>query len=371
MSNDIVGLINMQEDNPLRELNEKRPLATMPFGGKFRLIDFTLSGMVNAGISDIGLLLSFQSRSVLDHIRSAKDWNLARKGDEGLFYLPAEVGDVISPEEGDIRTFYRNLLFIDRGLRRYLLLTNCNFVHNIDYDKVLHFHRQHNADVTMIYSSTRDAYDGDVITFDLNERSRVTDIRQENHLEKGDKMFMQAVLIDCEIFKKSVRYAYAKGNKQFVMEVLKNNLDRLRVFGYEHDGYASRIDSVLSYFRTNMDMLDVTNWRDIFLHDDSRIYTKIKDEAPAKYMEESHESNSLIANGCIIEGTVENSILFRKVRVGKNAHIKNCIIMQHSTIGDDAQLNCVVCDKNAVIQPEAILSGSQEEPLCLSKYAIK
>jgi glucose-1-phosphate adenylyltransferase len=361
----------MQEDNPLRELNEKRPLATMPFGGKFRLIDFTLSSMVNAGINDIGLLLSFQSRSVLDHIRSAKDWNLARKGDDGLFYLPAEVGDVISPEEGDIRSFYRNLLFIDRGMCRYLLLTNCNYVHNIDYDKVLHFHRQHNADVTMIYQTIKEPMDRNLVSLDMDERSRVTGINLTEHLDAGENAFVQSLLIDCGIFERSVRYAYAKGYKHFIKDVLQKNLERLRIFAYNHEGHAARIDSVETYFKANMDLLDLRNWHDLFLSDDFRIHTKIKDEAPAKYMEESHVSNSLIANGCIIEGRVENSILFRKVRVGKNACIRNSIIMQHSIIGDDAQLNCIVCDKNAIIQPEAVLSGSQDSPLCIAKHAIK
>ena len=149
MNSNMIAIINLRNESPLRELNEKRPLATIPVGGKFRLIDFTLSNLVNAGVSQVGLLLSAQSRSVLDHIRSGKEWGLARKGD-GLFYLPEEVEDVVHPTEGDVPAYYKNLMFVERGNKPYILLTGCDMVQNIDYDEVLHFHRRHNADVTLI-----------------------------------------------------------------------------------------------------------------------------------------------------------------------------------------------------------------------------
>ena len=366
---DILGLINIQEDTPLRELNDKRPLAAVPFAGKFRLIDFTLSSMVNAGIGNIGILLSFHSRPILDHIRSAKDWNLARKGD-GLFYLPAEVNDVLRPDEGDIRAYYKNLLFVERGASRYLLLVTCNSVQNIDYEKVLHYHRRHNADVTLIYKKQATVHEAAGYTLDINDDQRVTAVNPVARTEAGDNLFLESILIDCDIFNKTVRFAYAKGYKNFFTDVIGKNVDRLRVFGYNYEGYAARIDSIQSYYNASMDLLNLDNWRNMF-RKDTKVYTKIKDEAPAKYMEESHVSNSLIANGCIIEGRVENSILFRKVRVGKNACIRNSIIMQHSVIGDDAQLDYVVCDKNAIIQPEATLSGTKDNPLCIAKYAVR
>lgn len=154
--------------------------------------------------------------------------------------------------------------------------------------------------------------------------------------------------------------------------MFQRNVDRLRIFGYNYQGYAKRIDSLQSYFEVNMDLRDSRIWHELLLKDlDHRIYTKIKDEAPAKYMEESHVSNSLIANGCIIEGRVENSILFRRVRVGRNAVIRNSIIMQHSVIGEDAELDYVVCDKNSVIQPEAVLKRTADDLLCIGKCSVR
>ncbi len=348
MNSNMIGLINMREDHPLQEINDKRPLSTLPIGGKYRLIDFTLSNMVNAGIENVGLLLSSQSRSVLDHIRSGKEWGLAHKGD-GLFYLPEERADIEHPVEGDIAAYYKNLIFVNRANKRYALLSGCDMVQNIDYDEVLHFHRHHNADVTLIYQQQK--YDFD---------------------REGYILYQRGILIDCDVFQHCIRRAYAQGYTHFITDVLQRNVDRLRIFGYNYQGYAKRIDSVHSYFQVNMDLRDSRIWHELLLKDkDHRIYTKIKDEAPAKYMEESHVTNSLVANGCIIEGRVENSILFRRVKVGKNAVIRNSIIMQHSVVGDDAQLDYVVCDKNTIIQPEAVLSGSHDNPLCIGKRSVR
>lgn len=370
MSKDMIAMINLRNDRSLSALNEKRLLATIPVGGKFRLIDFTLSNLVNAGVDTVGLLLSSQSRSILDHIRSGKEWGLARKGD-GLFYLPEELEDILHPVEGDVPAYYKNLIFVKRGNRPYILLTGCDMVQNIDYDDVLHFHRRHNADVTIIYQKQKYDFDRSGYALTIGEKDRVLNIESRESLKAGENLYQRGILIDSAIFENAIRRAYAKGYNYLITDVLKRNIDHLRIFGYNYQGYAKRIDSIDSYFQVNMDLLDAKTWHDLFLKDKQHhIYTKIKDEAPAKYMEEAHVSNSLVANGCIIEGRVENSILFRKVKVGKNAVIRNSIIMQHTVIGDDAQLDYVVCDKNSVVQPEAVLSGTKESPLALEKCTV-
>lgn len=369
MNSTIMGIINLKESGPLKELNENRPLATIPIGGKFRLIDFTMSNMVNAGIGNVGLLLSAQSRSVLDHIRSGKEWGLARKRD-GLFYLPAEVEDILHPVAGNIQPLYKNLQFVKRGTSPYILISDCDLVQNIDYDEVLHFHRHHNADVTMIYSQQAVGGDKSETVLSVNDNDRVTGMKEQIGTLSGDNVYQHQILIDNQIFQHCVRRAFAQGYHDFVSEVLLRNVDRLRIFGYNYKGYAKRVDSIRSYFDVNMDLLDLGIWRHLFLQNQRHIYTKIKDEAPAKYMEESRVSNSIIANGCVIEGRVENSVLFRKVHVGKNAVVRNSIIMQHSDIGDDAHLDYVVCDKEAVIQPEAALSGTRENPLCIGNCSV-
>lgn len=373
MNSNMIGLINMREDRPLKEINDTRPLATLPIGGKYRLIDFTLSNMVNAGIENVGLMLSSQSRSVLDHIRSGKEWGLAHKGD-GLFYLPEERSDIENPVEGDIAAYYKNLVFIRRANKRYALLSGCDMVQNIDYDEVLHFHRRNNTDVTFIYQKQKYDFnrEGYVLTIDTDCTDRVRAIDSKMEVKAGDNLYQRGIIIDCDVLQDCIRRAYSQGYTHLITDVFQRNVDRLRIFGYNYQGYAKRIDSLQSYFEVNMDLRDSRIWHELLLKDlDHRIYTKIKDEAPAKYMEESHVSNSLIANGCIIEGRVENSILFRRVRVGRNAVIRNSIIMQHSVIGEDAELDYVVCDKNSVIQPEAVLKRTADDLLCIGKCSVR
>lgn len=363
---DTIGLINMQDDCPLKGLKEDRPLAALPFAGKYRLLDFVLSGMVNAGIETVGLLLPRNARPILDHVRSGKEWDLAHKSD-GLFYLPVEVEDMAAGDISDVKSYFRNLHFVEYDAQKYLVLSYCHMLHNIDYNKVMHFHRQHNADVTLIYKKMEQPYPSQAYVLNVAEDGRVQNIAQKKSIEPGDNLFLEAVLIDSTVFTRAVRRAYISGKKKFFEDVLGNELKHLRIFGYGYTSYTARISNIQAYYKASMDLLNLDNLKTVFkpgLH----IRTKIKDEAPAKYLEESNAKNSIIANGCIIEGKVENSILFRNVHVGKNACVKNSIIMQRSVIGEEAQLDCVICDKNATIQPEAILKGTAEQPLCIAKY---
>lgn len=166
-----------------------------------------------------------------------------------------------------------------------------------------------------------------------------------------------------------VRRAFAQDPNQYLIDVLARNVSRPGIYGYEYRGYAKRIHSLKSYYEANMDMLQLENWKAIY-RPDRKIYTKVKDEAPAKYMADAKVTNSLVGDGCIIEGTVENSILFRRVRVGRNAVVKNSIIMQNTEIGEEARVDRVICDKNQEIQPEAYLNGKPEAPLCVTQYDI-
>lgn len=332
-------------------------------------MDFALSSMVNAGVDTVGLLLPFHSRSVLDHVRSGKEWNLARK-QRGLFYLPVDTeSEVSAPQPGDIHMYYKNLRFVEVEQNRYLLLSGCDVVHNTDYDAVFHFHRAHNADITLVYKELTEDTAGEAWVVETGGSGRIHSLKRQVGAKAGEKLFLGAVLLNGDLFVTMVRQAYAQDPNQYLKDVLARNVKHLRIYGYEYKGYAKRILSLEDYFRASMDMLDINKWREVFRRD-RKIYTKIKDEAPAKYMADAKVTNSLVANGCIIEGTVENSILFRKVRVGRNAVVRNSILMQNTVIGDEAQLDYVLCDKNRSIQPEARLAGTAEEPLTIVKHEV-
>jgi glucose-1-phosphate adenylyltransferase len=369
MDNNIIGLINLRDPNFMTELSQSRPMASQPFAGKFRLIDFALSTMVNAGVDTVGLILPFHSRSVLDHVRSGKEWNLARK-QHGLFYLPVdEEKEITNPQPGDVRTYYKNLQFVQREMNHYLLLSSCNVVHNIDYDEVLHYHRAHNADVTLVYKTIDEDSPGEGYIMNVDGGDHVTKLSKVQDAKKGDKLYLDSMLMDGDLFIALVRRAFAQNPNQYLNDVLSRNVGHLRVYGYEYKGYAKRINSLKSYFAANMDMLKLENWKAVF-RQERKIYTKVKDEAPAKYKADARVTNSLIGDGCIIEGTVENSILFRRVRVGRNAVVRNSIIMQNSVIGEEARVDGVICDKNQEVQPEACLRGTKDAPVCITKYEV-
>ncbi len=368
--NEILGLINMREDNPLKKINANRPFVAMPFAGKYRLCDFTLSAFVDAGINTVGLLTPIEARSLMDHIRSGKEWNLARKMG-GLLYLPMDSEDVMEPVKGDIKALHKNMAFLKRSGRQYLLYSYCDTVHNIDYERVLEFHRQHNADATVVFTNkvNKQVKKGRVVTTD--EDDRITELSKPKETAVGDNICMSAILIDRHIFIDAVEYAFAKDEESFFDDVIGQHLDNLRVFGYNYTGYSARIDSVPAYYKASMDLLDIKTWRNLFFNGELRIHTKILDEAPAKYLAGAMVANSMVANGCIVDGTVENSILSRQVKVGRNAVIRNSIIMQNCVIGDDARLDGVICDKNGAIQAGAVLKGTPEKPLCIAKFALR
>lgn len=369
MDNNIIGLINLQGPNYMAELSRKRPMASEPFAGKYRLIDFALSTMVNAGVDTVGLLLPFHSRSVLDHVRSGKDWSLARK-QHGLFYLPVdEAREVTNPQTGDIRTYYKNLRFVERERNHYLLLSGCDVVHNIDYNQLFHYHRNRNADVTLVYKTLEADCEGDGYVVSVNESGHVTKLVKSETLKKGDKIYLGSMLLDGGLFVAMARRAFAQDPNQYLMDVMARNASHPGIYGYEYRGYAKRIHSLKSYYEANMDMLNLDNWKAVY-RPDRKIYTKVKDEAPAKYMADAKVTNSLVGDGCVIEGTVENSILFRRVRVGRNAVVKNSIIMQNTVIGEEARVDRVICDKNQEVQPEAFLNGKPDAPLCVIQYDI-
>jgi glucose-1-phosphate adenylyltransferase len=367
--NDILGLINLRQPNPLLKINATRPFAAVPFAGKYRLLDFTLSSFVDAGLNTVGLLTPIESRSLMDHIRSGKEWNLARKMG-GLLYLPMDTEDVMEPVKGDIKAYHKSMSFLKRSPRQYLLLSYSDTVHNINYKKVLEFHRQHNADATIVYTVkvNKLTKKGRVVTVD--EDDRVTALSKPQETSVGDNICMSAILIDKQIFIDAVEFAFAKDEKEFFDDVIGKHLENLRVFGYNYKGYSARIDSVPAYYKASMDLLDLKTWRNLFFNGDLRIHTKIMDAAPAKYLSGAMVANSMVANGCVIDGTVENSILSRQVKVGRNAVVRNSIIMQKCVIGDDARLDGVICDKNAIIQAGAALKGTAERPLCIAKFAM-
>lgn len=360
-----MGIINLHEnENLISEITGSRPLAAVPFAGRYRLIDFTLSNMVNSGVQNVGIVLSTKSRAVMDHIRSGKDWDLARKKDGVCFLPPASSSDY--KDSCDISTLYKNLDFLQNSSQKYVLVSGSNLVYNMNYDKVLRFHQNTGAEITMIYTDKNedDFLKGTVIR--TADDGKVCDIALNNSYPGINKLYLGVMLLRKDLLVEIISDCQSRGGCDLLLDGIIRNMQRYNIFGFQYSGYVSMINSVAEYYKASMNLLEQENWQQLFIKD-SLIYTKVKDEAPVKYKESANVQKSLVANGCVVEGTVENSILFRGVNVAKGACIKNSIIMQRCDIEKDVNLENVICDKNTIITAGHILKGAPNYPIVIEK----
>ncbi len=364
----VMGIINLQEkDDLIKEMAENRPIGSIPFAGRYRIIDFALSSMVNSGIGHVGIMLPDKARSVLDHLRSGKDWDLARRH-EGLFYLPAVKEDATN-RAGDLKNFYHNIDFVEHSEQKYVLLASGNFVYNMDFTNALRFHQNTGADITMVYSIAPAEEEGEGVILETADNGLVEDIAQKPAVYEGSQVSMGVYLMEKQVFVDMVRYSYEHGGMDLLLDGIIRRAAEYSIYGYRHEGYAARIASTSSYYKASMDILEPENWEELFMGQEY-IYTKSKDEVPVQYKDTAKVTNSLVANGCIIRGEVENSILFRGVMVGEGVKIKNSIIMQKCDVRDNSLIENVICDKNVVITPDKWLKGAPNYPLIVTKNVV-
>ena len=364
----VMGIINLQEDNKLiRELTDRRAVESLPFAGRYRLIDFTLSSMVNSGIQHVGVMLPDKPRSVLDHLRSGKDWDLARRQD-GLFYLPAPTEEA-TIRKGDLKNFYHNLDFFEHSSQKYVLISSGSFVYNVDFSQLLRFHQNTNADITMVYHTSTQESAGLNVVIETAENGLVEDISEKPAVYDGSKTSMNVYLMEKRIFTEMIRYTYEHGGQDLLMDGIIRRANEYTIYAAEHDGYVAHVDSTAAYYQASMDLLIPKNWEELFMGQNP-IYTKVLDGVPVQYKATAKVKNSLIANGCVVRGEVENSIIFRGVTIGEGVQIKNSIIMQKSDIQDGSLLENVICDKNVVITKDKWLKGAQNYPLIVTKNTV-
>lgn len=366
----VLGLVfaNMH-DTTLGDMTKNRTMGSIMFGGRYRLIDFPLSNMVNSGISEVGVITKSNYQSLLDHLGSAREWDLARKKG-GLYILPP-FGNVDSTlYRGRIEALYGAMSFIKHSMAKYVVLSDCDVVTNIDYKPIVEAHIESGADITAVAHTG--VYSSDDIktstVFNVDDGKNVTSVLINPELSGTCTTILNIFVMSMDFLIDMVNDAYARGNVSFERNILQEKCRDLKIKVYEYSNYFSKLNSPASYFKSNMALLDPVNARQLFVPKRS-IYTKVSDNAPVKYDLDSKVTNSLIADGCIIEGEVENSVLFRGVKVGKGAKVKNCILMQGTTVGDNAELNYLITDKNVTICDNHILTSSPQYPMYVGKGA--
>ena len=365
---------NIHDEN-IPELTKQRTMASVPFGCRYRFIDFALSNMVNSEITNVGVITHYNYKSLMDHIGTGKDWDLARRSG-GVRILPP----FITVGAG-VQKLYATRLEALKGVVSYIqylnddyvVLCDCDVICNIDLREIIDYHIKTKSHMTMavkkVYVVRDSAIDTEII--ESNEDGRITDMLSAPLYESGYKdinmnicVFTRAYLL--KILSDAVVYNY----NSFTYDVLRKNLekDNYRIFRYE--GFFAKITSVKDYYKYSMDLLEGDIRTELFRVKNRPIYTKVRNSPPTQYAASSKVTNSLIADGCIIEGTVENSILFRGVKVNKNAVVRNSILMQDTLCGDRVELNCVITDKNVVIRDGRVLSGHATLPFVIEKNEI-
>jgi glucose-1-phosphate adenylyltransferase len=336
MNKQLLGVIDATTFHEgLEDLTIGRSLAAVPFAGRYRLIDFVLSSMVNSGIRSVAIFPKFQYRSLMDHLGSGKNWDLNRKRD-GLFFFPSPHIEGNSDGFGCFEHFAANMDYFDRSLQKYSVITNCYTVFNIDFKKVLNRHIESECDITEITKN------GQSIGMFILKTSLL--VQLINGREQTGYRTMKDVVLD-----------------------LNHNW---KVCRYEYSGYAEMINSIEKYFSTNLAMLNPAIWKQVFLKN-SPVYTKVKDEPPTRYLKGASVQNAMIANGCQIEGTVENSIIARGVKIGKGSVVKNCIVLQKTKIGENCILDSVILDKDVKIEDNTVLVGTNLKPYVIRKGTVQ
>ena len=368
------GLIfsNIHDSN-IPELTRYRTLASVPFGCRYRLIDFALSNMVNSNITKVGIITHNNYQSLMDHIGNGKDWDLARRSG-GIKILPPFI---TAYDNNTAQRLYTTRLealmgvtnFISRCNEDYIVLTDCDVVCNIDLKKVIAQHTETDADVTVVTKKI------DVSEHELSSHVYVVARKADGEVDEiveysPDVTGCQEVSMNIMVFKRlyllnAIQDAAAHGYTNIYRDIINRQQGKIVV--YEYEGYYEVISSLAGFFHTNMALLDPAVRAELVANHDAPVYTKVRNSPPTRYAASAQVRNSMVADGCVIEGTVENSIIFRGVHVGKGTVVKNCILLQDTYVGADAQLNCVISDKNVMIKDGRMLAGHESLPFFLPK----
>jgi glucose-1-phosphate adenylyltransferase len=368
-ANNVLGIIfsNLHEEK-VRELTETRTMGSVPFGGRYRLIDFALSNMVNSGINKVGVITKSNYQSLMDHLGSGKAWDLSRKR-EGLFILPpfSSGGSGYNNRIESLNSITR---FLSHSNEKYVFLTDSDYICNIDLNEILASHVKSGADVTLAYRYGHIPQNcAASISYEVDPDGMIRGALVQPKVDGACNYGLPMMLMDRELLMKLVADCVSRNLYDFQRDLIQRNIPNYRFHGYEFTGFISFISSMNDYFESNMALMQPKVRSELF-NPNRPIYTKVRDDMPARYGLGSEVSNCLVADGCVIEGAVQNCVLFRGVHIGKNSKVKNCVIMQDSMIRQNCKLDYVIIDKDVTIKDDRSLMGFQSYPVFINKGSI-
>lgn len=358
-------------DNLVPELAGDRLMASIPFAGRYRIIDFLLSSLANCGISNIAIVVRENYHSLMDHLGSGRAWDLLRKNG-GLSIFPPYAEKNMKVYRGHVEALESILPYLRSKKEKYVIMMDANIAVDFDFNAMLAEHIESGADVTVAYTEQeipaeliRAGSHGDMYyTLKLDE-GRVRRIFMNSEMCGKQNLSMNIYIMDREALIDKIHAAFVRGYSCFERDILAPRLEKYNIRGYKYDGYYARICGLKSYFDENMKLLDDENLDTLFTG--GQIYTKIRDDNPTRYINGCKTKNNLVADGCVIEGDVENCVLFRGVKIAKGAKIRNSVLMQDTVVNAGARLDYVVTDKNVTIEVGQELKGTDTQPFYVAK----
>lgn len=362
-------------DALIPELVNVRLMASIPFASRYRIIDFILSSMTHSGIGNISVVVNKNYHSLMDHLGSGREWDLVRKNG-GLHIFPPFAEKEAKPYVGRASALANILDFLRDEKEKYVIMSDTNIVVNFDFNAMLQTHIASGADITLAYneqklpesllkheSNGRSFY----YTFDIEE-GRVKKIYINSKAEGIQNFSMNIFVINREVLIDMVNTALMQGKEFFMRDILIPQINKLNMQGYKYTGYVARITDMKSYFDENMKLLDDYNLDALF--SGSPVHTKIRGDHPTHYIGGAKAQNVMVADGCIIEGEVENSIIFRGAKIAKGAKVKNCILMQDTIVESGANIEYLITDKNVTITAGKEMKGTSTFPVYISKFLV-
>ena len=359
-------------DSLVPQLVSERLMASIPFGSRYRMCDFLISSMVHCGIDNISIIVRKNYHSLMDHLGNGREWDLSRKKG-GLNIVPPFAQKQVKMFAGRIEALESIKGYLKKQTEKYVIMSDANIAVNFDFNDLLNAHIKSGADVTMVYRKQeipkaliRQSTEAMELYYALGMNGdRVSKI-YINPSEDGEMNFsLNIYVIERENLIRLIDEAYVHGYTYFVRDILEKQIDQLDIRGYCYDGYVAHIHDMKSYFEENMKLLEEENLDALF--SGNQIYTKIRDDNPTRYINGSTAKNVMVADGCVIEGEVENSILFRGVKIGKGAKVKNCVLMQDTIVEDGASVEYVITDKDVTISSGKLLTGNDSFQVYVSK----
>ena len=363
-----LGIISFEDDTALIDgLGEFRPVPAISFLGRYRIVDFILSNMTNSGINNVQVYCKEKPRNLFDHLGNGTHYNVnSKRGKLRILYGEKPFSSPLY--NTDVANYVLNMQYIEADPNPYVIVAPSYFVYSYDFTEAFKQHLDSKADITVLYKTTDEAKTSflgcDALT--MNKNRRVTRVEKNRGNKKSRTISMEAYIMEKKLFIELVNRAASVSSLFWLKDMIADVLKEYKVYGYGVRAYVACVNSLSEYFRINMDLRNRDVLNSLFIND-WPIYTQTNDSCPTRFTETAHATGSIIANGCLIEGDVEGSIIGRNVTIREGAVVKDCIIMTDAYIGKDAKLDHVIVDKYAIVHHVKKLEGSDEAPVYVKR----